>query len=433
MKPHIEIKYRAGRALPQAPYWEDIIRDKSIAAGEIPSAITRLLAKYALPVWVTRAYAPAGRAWSPAEIVSGLDRIYRLILQESRRIPSSLLRAIRLLPDIEYARIGRVGQVLLPNAIPAQMSATTDMASRRAIGLERAHTYTRGDPSVMIAVLDTGIDIRHPELADALVPGRDFVDILDGADKFFGDYLGADADPQDEVGHGTHVAGIVAAKGIAMPDGVVPRCRVLPVRVLGAMRQGQRRVGAGLVDNINVGIKWAVDHGADVISMSLGVRHTEGGLPHQEVVEYAYRRGATIVAAAGNDGTDQLYYPGALPQVITVGAVDADGGVATYSTWGPQVSFVAPGTNIYSTWVGADYAFSTGTSHATPFVTGAVAMLKSYARGKHGASLSDGQVKHLLKHTADKVDQSFKSKKAGYGRINLLDALRLLDYKLARR
>ncbi|MEM9927358.1 MAG: S8 family serine peptidase [Cyanobacteria bacterium P01_D01_bin.50] len=77
-------------------------------------------------------------------------------------------------------------------------------------------------------MLDTGIDLSHPELADVLLPGQDFVNIIDGADKFLGDYLDFDDIPDDEVGHGTHVAGIIAAKGVGMPVGVVPRCKVLP-------------------------------------------------------------------------------------------------------------------------------------------------------------------------------------------------------------
>jgi thermitase len=216
-----------------------------------------------------------------------------------------------------------------------------------------------------------------------------------------------------------------------MPCGVVPECKVLPVRVLGAMQQGARRVGAGLIDNINVGIKWAVDQGADVINMSLGIRHTDGGLPHADVIDYARRKGVTVVAAAGNDGQEELYYPGALPYVLAVGAVDEGGDVARYSTFGPQVSFVAPGTNIYSTYLDGRYAFSTGTSHATPFVTGACALLKSMARAR-GRTLTDGQTKHVLKHTADRIGTTFKDKHAGFGLINLFDAARLLDHKLNR-
>ena len=148
-------------------------------------------------------------------------------------------------------------------------------------------------------------------------------------------------------------------------------------------------------------------------------------------MEYAQSKGVSIVAAAGNDGQEKLYYPGALPYVIAVGAVDEQNQVARFSTYGSQVDLVAPGTNIYSTYVNNKYAFSTGTSHAAPFVTGAVALLKSYALAKRGIQLLDRQVKYLLQETADKLDRHFKHRKAGFGKLNLLDALRLLDSKLS--
>jgi subtilisin family serine protease len=431
VKPHLEVKMRPGQPDIPAPYWEDAIHDKTGTGVTLDPRLTRLLARYALPVIVTKAYAPGGATWSPDEIASGFDRIYRLVLQEHTEIPAALIQEISLIPTIEYARLGAVGHADLPEPTAAQMSATTDRASRDAIYLEEAQQYSLGDPAVTVAVLDTGVWLAHPEFKRQLLPGRDFVDILDGAGKFLGDYLDADDDPTDAVGHGTHVAGILAARGAAMPTGIVPKCKLLPVRVLGALRQGDKSVGAGLVDNINVAIKWAVDQGADVINMSLGVKNTGGGLPHADVVEYARRKGVTIVAAAGNDGREALYYPGALPHVIAVGAVDQVGDVAPYSTYGRQVSFVAPGTNIYSTFLDDAYAFSTGTSHATPFVSGAVALLKSYARGKRGRRLSDAQAKHVLKHTADRADRQFKHPKAGFGRINLLDAVRLLEHRLA--
>jgi subtilisin family serine protease len=151
------------------------------------------------------------------------------------------------------------------------------------------------------------------------------------------------------------------------------------------------------------------------------------------VIDYAKRKGVTVIAAAGNDGQEALYYPGALPHVIAVGAVDERDDVAPFSTYGRQVSFVAPGTNIYSTFLGNEYAHSSGTSHATPFVTGGVALLKSFAKTKHGVNLSDSQIKHVLKHSADRVDAAFKHPKAGFGRINLLDAVKLLESKLSSR
>lgn len=430
MRPHLEVKLRPGVPTPDAPYWEDAIHDKTGTEVAVDPALARLLARYGVPVITTRAYAPDGSTWSPEEIGSGFNRVYRLVLADAGQVPASLLQDITLIPTIEYARLGAIGTARLPDAEVAQLSVPADRQSRDAIRLEEAQQYSLGDPSVTIAVLDTGTWLTHPEFAGRILPGRDFVDILDGAGKFFGDFLDADDDPTDAVGHGTHVTGILVARGRAMPRGVVPKCRILPVRVLGALRQGDKSVGAGLVDNINVAIKWAIDQGATIINMSLGVRHTGGGLPHHDVIDYARRKGVTVVAAAGNDGQEQLYYPGALPHVIAVGAVDERGEVAPFSTFGRQVSFVAPGTNIYSTYLNNEYAFSTGTSHATPFVTGAAALLRSFAIAKRGVRITDAQIKHVLKHTADRIDARFKHPKAGFGRINVLDAVRLLEHKL---
>ncbi|MBP0001234.1 MAG: S8 family serine peptidase [Cyanobacteria bacterium SID2] len=433
MKWHVRLKLKRSLASATAlPHWQALSKNKKLRATQLHPDVDAIFSKYHRPVWVAKEYENADRSWSRDEIASGLDRIYRLVLQHDLTVPPELIRDLRQLPIVEAASLGEVGYTDLPQMRSTPMSAQTDWRSRKAIGLPDAHQlFTRGDANITVAVLDTGIDLNHPELAEVLIPGYDFVDIIDGAGQFVGDFLGYDEDPEDEVGHGTHVAGIIAAKGAKIPPGVVPNCKILPVRVLGAMKKGSKRVGSGLVDNINSGIKWAIDRGAHVINMSLGVKNSGGGLPHQEVVDYAQRKGVTIVAASGNDGKEELYYPGALPHVITVGAIDDFGSIAPFSTYGKQVDFVAPGTDIYSTYVNEDYAFSTGTSHAAPFVTGAVALLKSYALMKQGVNLLDRQIKYLLQQTADKVDRRFKHRKAGFGKLNLLDALRLLDTKLS--
>jgi thermitase len=432
MKPHLIVTLRPGVPAPELPHWSEIIAEKSGAAEQLEAAVDAVLRRRRCPVWVAHEYQPAGVAWTPSEIAAGLDRIYRLVLQRDGSIPADLISEIRLLPSVEGARAGEIVGASMPRPVAAQLSIT-DQTTRDTIGLSEAHRISRGDPEITVAVLDTGICRTHPELDGVLLPGYDFVDIIDGHNEFVGDFLEADPDPDDEIGHGTHVSGIIAGKGIRMPVGVVPRCKVIPLRTLGAMQQGNVRFGAGLVDNINNAVKRAVDQGVDVVNMSLGVRHEGGGLPHAEVVDYASRKGVTIVAAAGNDGQDELYYPGALPYVIAVGAFGEDGEVAPFSTYGDQISVIAPGENVYSSYLENDYAFASGTSQASPFVAGAVALLKSAARQATGAQLTDGQVKHLLKHTSDKVDERFKHRKAGYGKLNLPDALRLLDYRLHAR
>ena len=432
MRPHVKVTLKQG-AEPAAsahPYWEDIIDSKQGAREGLVPDVDAVLQRHKVPVWVTSEYRSREAAWSPDEIESGLNRIYRLILQEHSETPPDLIRDIRLLPSVERADPGTISATEIPDARPASLSRTTDDDSRAAIYLPEAHLVTRGDPGIVVAVLDTGVSLSHPELKKALLPGFDFVNILEGAEQFIGDHLEADAVPEDEAGHGTHVAGIIAGAGQAMPAGVAPRCRILPVRVLGTVEKDGRRFGAGMIENINNGVKWAVDHGADVINMSLGVKHSGGGLPHEEVIAYARRKGVSIVAASGNDGSQNLYYPGALPGVITVGAVDPAGSVAPVSTDHRRVTVVAPGTDIYSSFIGDKYAFASGTSQASPFVAGIVALLKSMAR-EQGRRPGEGEVLDALRSSSDRIGREFRDVKAGFGRVNARDALRYLEHRLA--
>jgi thermitase len=429
MKPHFIVKVHEPVLAASVPSWLDVIRGQARAAESLQPVLDRLFRRYRLPVWGTMEFPTRHpNTWSRDEIESGLNRIYRFILRENRAIPPTLLDEIRLLPLVQSAHQGAVAQARLPEAQSVASRRSRVAAARQQIGVEEAHAFTRGSPAIKVAVLDTGVAVEHSELRGSTLPGYDFVDILSGADEFIGDSIGYDPDPEDEVGHGTHVAGIIAGAGRSMPIGVAPECKILPVRALAAMRKGDERIGAGLIDNINTAVKWAVDQGADVINMSLGVRHEGGGLPHAEVVDYAQRNGVIVVAASGNDGRHELYYPGALPQVIAVGAADDQGQVAAFSTYGKQVSLIAPGVDIFSCYPGNRYAVATGTSQAAPFVAGAVALMKSYARS-FGRSLGDRQAKHVLKNTADRVDKRFKHPKAGFGVLNLADALRWLDHR----
>ena len=439
MKPHIIIKFSHQITPNEFPDWISVIEENVSAPTSIGHPVDEIFRQFRLPVFVTREYKL--HEGHPEEITAGLHLVYRFILQEDKEIPDELIARLESSPDVQYARRGVIATSVIPSPSSMAMGTLVDRA-RDSIYLSQAHGLTKGHPAIKIAVLDTGVYLDHPELKQCLLPGKDFVNIIDSAtehmaeklnetqDRFAGDFKDVDDDPNDNiVGHGTHVAGIICGKGLNMPAGVVPSCKILPVRVLAALQQNDRYVGAGLVDNINSGIKWAVDQGAQVINMSLGIKSSGGGLPHAEVVAYAKMKGVTIVAASGNDGQQEYYYPGSLPSVICVGATDEKDNVAFFSTYGKQVAFVAPGTNIYSCTINKGYAFSTGTSHASPFVAGAVAILKSYAY-QNGHQLSDNQVKYILKHTADRDTMKFKTIKSGYGKINLIDALKLLQNKL---
>ena len=412
---------------PWIPHWVTFITDKSAEVTTVDAGVDAVLRGASRAFWVTHEYAPAGETWAPLEVKHGLDRTYRLVMQAgTARLPDDLMMRLAALPSVENVRQLEIGEAVFPDRETRAAPQSFDSGRRDVIGLDFAHALSRGRPDIRIAVLDTGVNLDHPELRGKIVGKADFVDLA-GLDtsSFVGDYLGADDDPEDELGHGTHVAGIIAAEGVAMDPGIVPECRLLAVRVLATLKDGARLQGAGIVDNINNGIKWAVDQHADVINMSLGIRHTGGGLPHEAVIRYALDHGVTVIAASGNDGTSTKYYPGALPGVVAVGAVDDDGNVASFTSYGAQITVVAPGVNILSSFAHGRYAVASGTSQASPCVAGAAALLASLARD-HGARLGAGNVAAVLRQTSDRPDRRLRTIHAGYGEINLTDAVKYL-------
>ena len=435
MKDHLVIKLRErhpddDRILD----WVGFINDKTAVKEAVNFDVDRLLRNLGVKFWLTNEYKPAGPDWDADEMRPGLDRTYRIILREEYALPPDVIEQLKRIPSVEDASRLKVGESEIPAQRPAQqVSAMASLAGGRPadlIYLQYAQAMTKGLPEVRIAVLDTGVNLDHPELKGKVRKGMDFVNLqgLDTA-EFIGDFSGYDEVPEDEVGHGTHVSGIVAARGLNMDEGVSPECSLMAVRVLATMKSGSRTVGAGIVDNINTGIKWAVDNGADVINMSLGIKHTGGGLPHEDVIRYALSKHVTVVAASGNDGSPERYYPGALPGVIAVGAVDDGGAVTSFTSYGANIYVVAPGLNIYSSFMQKRYAFASGTSQASPFVCGAVGLMKSYAL-ERGKKLGNHEISYILKTTSDKVDSRLRNEHAGYGLLNLSDAFKLLAHLL---
>ena len=177
-----------------------------------------------------------------------------MILQHDYSLPADLVERIRLLSSVESAHALRIGEAELPTP---QLATQTSLAIKTPgdlIHLRYAQAITKGVPEVKVAVLDTGLALAHPELRGKAVKSADFVDLqgLDTSD-FVGDVTGYDDVPEDEVGHGTHVSGIVMGRGLQMDEGVAPECSLMAVRVLATMKSGDRFVGAGVVDNINPG------------------------------------------------------------------------------------------------------------------------------------------------------------------------------------
>jgi subtilisin family serine protease len=429
MKYHFVLKL--DKALPddlKIPDWVRFITDKSVIRERLIPEMDRLMDSLGIKFWVTREYRPGGADWNDEEKLHGLNRTYRLILQDDYELPSDLLERMRRIPSVESASKLEIGESRFPRRQIAEQTSLGRPGD--LIYLSYAKALTRGVPSINVAILDTGVNLSHKELEGKIGKRYDFVD-LEGIDTtdFIGHIKGYDDVVEDEVGHGTHVSGIVAGRGLAMDEGISPDCTLMVVRVLATMKSGSRLVGAGIIDNINVGIKWAVDNGADVINMSLGIKHTGGGLPHEDVIRYAISKGVTVVAASGNDGTAERYYPGALPGVIAVGATDNTGAVTNFTSYGANITVVAPGLNVYSSFAHNTYAVASGTSQASPFVAGTVALMKSYA-AQQGGRLTNEQVAVVLKATSDRVDSRMRNERAGYGLINLADAFKFLTQEM---
>jgi subtilisin family serine protease len=263
---------------------------------------------------------------------------------------------------------------------------------------------------VVVAVVDTGVQASHPDLKGRVLKGRDFID--------------SDRSAGDRNGHGTHVAGVIAARannkrGIA---GLAHSSRILPVRVLNSAGQGNT------VDAAN-GIVWAVNKGADVINLSFAGPDLD---PHmQAAVDYAVRRGVVVVAAAGNQGcSGPTTYPAALPGVIGVAASNRYNRVAPFSTCGTAVDVTAPGVSIQSTMIkrpsstlpcsyGRGYCQMSGTSMASPHVAAAAAIIISRTRHR----LSAGSVAQLITSRATDIGAPGYDVSSGSG---LLDVRRSL-------
>ncbi|MGW7100659.1 type VII secretion-associated serine protease mycosin [Streptomyces sp. NPDC054838] len=302
--------------------------------------------------------------------------------------------------------------------------AAADTVRDRQWGLltlraEEAWGTTQGE-GVTVAVLDTGVDGTHPDLAGQVLDGADLVG------------MGAGRGDRAWARHGTAMAAIIAGRGHG-PDraegvlGVAPRARILPVRViLEESDPGRAKARDSKSGALAEGIRWAADHGADVINLSLGddseSAHHEGA--EDEAVQYALGKGAVVVASAGNGGEhgDPASYPAAYPGVIAVAAVDRKGHKADFSTrhWYATVS--APGVDVVIADPDRSYYEGWGTSAAAAFVSGTVALVKAAHPG-----LSPAQIKKLLRDTAADAPAGGRDDSRGYGTVDAAAALQGAD------
>jgi subtilisin family serine protease len=268
----------------------------------------------------------------------------------------------------------------------------------------KAWTVNPGKDTVKIAIVDTGVDLEHPDLKAKL---------LDGYNA-----LNPGQPPKDDARHGTHVSGIAAAIGnnAVGVAGLASNCKILPVKVLGA--------NSGSLESISAGLIWAADHGADVVNMSLGT-YTENQTLG-DAVKYALGKNVVCIATMGNDNTEKKRYPAAYPGMIAVGSTDENDKKSGFSNYGPWMTVSAPGSNILSTLPtymstgNSGYGKLSGTSMAAPLVTGLAGLIRSQNTG-----MSPKDVAKMIQDSADDLGDSGYDKYFGAGRINALKAVKL--------
>ncbi|MFJ7209546.1 type VII secretion-associated serine protease mycosin [Streptomyces sp. NPDC098789] len=305
-------------------------------------------------------------------------------------------------------------------APPAAADAIRDRQwNLTALRAEEAWGTTQGN-GITVAVLDTGVDATHPDLAGQVLEGTDLVG------------MGASRGDRAWARHGTAMAGVIAGHGHG-PDrrqgvfGIAPQAKILPVRVIleegdpGRAKARESKGGA-----LAEGIRWAADHGADVINMSLGddsqSAHHEAA--EDEAVQYALAKGVVVVASAGNGGEqgDHTSYPAAYPGVIAVTAVDRKGAKAPFSTRNWYATVSAPGVDIVIADPDRGYYEGWGTSAAAASVSGVVALVRS----AH-PELAPAQIKKLLEDTASDAPRGGRDDARGHGLVDPVAALQAAD------
>ena len=253
----------------------------------------------------------------------------------------------------------------------------------RIINAPKLWKHTKGE-GVKVAVIDTGIDMNHPDLKDKI---KGTINIFDKTTR----------DVTDVYGHGTHVAGLIAGE----LTGVAPNVDLYIANVLNDK-------GLGRVVDILDGVTYAINSNVDILCMSLGVNKK---LPQilEERIKRAVNKGIIIVCATGNNGKQSVAYPASYDFVVGVGGVNQDLKRADFSNYGFDMDIVAPSVDILSTWKDGKYAYMSGTSTASPLVAGGLALIKSYYR-KQGIEITPTQIREMITKLNTK-----KNRFLGYG------------------
>ncbi len=271
------------------------------------------------------------------------------------------------------------------------LAQTTDWGVTR-IGADKTWSESTGS-GVIVAVIDTGVQLDHPDLVGQITTGYDFINFDDQAN--------------DENGHGTHVSGIIAAANNGSGTvGASYSVQIMPLKVLNAD-------GWGYLSDVAKAIYYAADHSARVVNMSLGSSSDSSVV--KDAVRYAYNKGVLLVAAAGNDSGAPCNYPAAYEDVICVVATDQDNKIASFSNIGGELA--APGVSNYSTYLGSQYAYLSGTSMASPHVAASAALLFSTC-----STCTNTEVRTAMRNSAADLGTTGLDSLFGYGLVDVFAA-----------
>ncbi len=330
-------------------------------------------------------------------VVDRIPQLNAVVVQVPATRVQAAIAAYQADPRVAYVEEdARVMAAFTPN----DPEFNLHQYSPQLIHADQAWDITRGNADILVAVVDTGADMDHPDLQNKIVAGWDFVN--------------DDSDPSDDNGHGTHVTGIIAAAtnnglGIA---GIGFNTRVMAIKVLSSS-------GAGYYSKVAQGITYAADHGARIINLSL--RGTVDSSLLKDAVDYAWNKGVLVVAAAGNDGSDSPVYPAAYDHVLAIAATDWNDQRWSISNYGDYIDLAAPGVGIYSTdWEGGagPYASRSGTSMASPHVAAVAALMLAV-----NPNLTNQDLENLLKSSATDLGDPGWDPYYGYGRVDAYRAV----------
>lgn len=421
---------------------EPISAHRDVRLGAAPPAIAldrggkldRAVRAEGTSMLVTRAFcarrslALPGRrheSFDDTEHALGLSRTFRVTIDPH----APLDRVVARLRALEHVEMAAPQFLSRPDPTASREADARELesedAARRMVGAEEALELEPGDSALIVGLVDSGVDLQHPELQGRLRPGMSSVTIVRG--------LRARAqDVDDEAGHGTFCAGIISANGFRVPRGLAGAARLLPIRALcSAELEGEKgRSVVGSIEDINSGWKTAIDLGARVLNLSFGTSERLLGpddpIPHMELVRYALAHDCVLIAASGNSADQERYFPAALPGVIAVGSVGPDARPSKYMSRGAHVAICAPGERLISAGLDGRYAVSSGTSFAAPLAASACALLLARA-ARNSLPLAPSGVRSLLVSSARAFPAGSDATGCGAGVLDAPAALRRLD------